>query len=58
MIRAKCKYYEDGEKPTKYFCSLEKRNYTSKIIRKLSINDNVNCYSRTGSNTVPSKAFL
>ena len=37
MIRAKAKYYEEGEKPTKYFLNLEKKNDVSKLITRLSV---------------------
>lgn len=32
MVRARIRWAEEGEKPTKYFCSLESRNYVNKII--------------------------
>ena len=32
MIRSKAQNIDQGEKPTKYFCGLEKHNYTSKVI--------------------------
>ena len=32
----KAKWVDEGEKPSKYFCSLEKRNYVSKTVSKLS----------------------
>ena len=35
MMRAKVKWIEEGEKPTKYFCSLEKRNYVNKTIYRI-----------------------
>ena len=35
MIRSKAQYIDQGEKPTKYFCGLEKHNYVSKIIGQL-----------------------
>ena len=35
MIRAKITWAEEGEKPTRYFCSLESRNYVNKTIIKL-----------------------
>ena len=35
MIRSRVNWIENGEKPTNYFCSLEKRNYTTKIIPKI-----------------------
>ena len=31
MFRSKVKWVEQGEKPTKYFFNLEKRNYEGKI---------------------------
>ena len=36
IIRARTRWIENGEKPTKYFCALEKRNYTNKNIYKLT----------------------
>lgn len=30
LLRANCKWIENGEKPTKYFLTLEKRNYVNK----------------------------
>ena len=39
MLRAKSRYYEEGEKPTKYFCNLERRNYISKAINRLIVDD-------------------
>jgi hypothetical protein len=38
MLRSKATWVEMGEKPTKYFCSLEKKNYVNKLITKLNIN--------------------
>ena len=35
LLRAKANWVEKGEKPTKYFLSLEKRNYVNKNITKL-----------------------
>ena len=35
IIRSRVKWAEEGEKPTKYFCSLESRNYVNKIIPKV-----------------------
>jgi exonuclease III len=39
MIRSRANWIEYGEKPTKYFCALEKRNYISKCIPKLVTSD-------------------
>lgn len=36
MIRSKARWVEHGEKPTKYFCILEKRNYVNKTITRLT----------------------
>ena len=35
MIRSRAQYIDQSEKPTKYFCALEKHNYVSKIICNL-----------------------
>ena len=35
-MRTKAKWIEEGEKPTKYFLSLEKRNYINKTVYKLN----------------------
>ena len=35
LIRPRVKWVEQGEKPTKYFCNLENRNFTSKIIPRV-----------------------
>lgn len=35
MLRSRSRYEDLGEKPTRYFFNLEKRNYTSKVIHKL-----------------------
>ena len=37
ILRAKARWHEQGEKSTKYFMNLEKRNYTKKYIKKLHI---------------------
>ena len=38
VLRSKVQYYEEGEKATKFFCNLEKRNYINKVITKLNVN--------------------
>ena len=35
ILRSKAKWSEEGEKSTKYFINLEKRNYNQKCIKKL-----------------------
>ena len=44
ITRAKAKWYCEGEKCTRYFCNLEKRHYTEKIIPKLIIGNNKEIY--------------
>ena len=39
ILRSKAQYIDEGEKPTKYFCGLEKHNYISKIICKIEKED-------------------
>lgn len=46
----KARWHEEGEKSTKYFLNLEKRNYVNKTISKLNIDDYVE--------TVPKKILL
>ena len=38
IIRARARWHERGEKSTKYFLNLEKRNHVKKHMRKLNIN--------------------
>jgi len=39
LIRSRANIIENDEKPSKYFCNLEKNNYTSKIIPKIEKDD-------------------
>ena len=41
MLRARVKHYELGEKPTKYFFELEKRNGMAKTISQLIVDDKI-----------------
>ena len=41
IIRARARWYEHGEKSTKYFLNLEKRNHIKKHMRKLKINGSI-----------------
>ena len=41
ILRSKVRWHEDGERNTKYFYALEKRNYTNKVITRLKIAENV-----------------
>lgn len=34
MIRSRALWLEEGEKPSKYFCNLESRNFLNKTIKK------------------------
>ena len=35
MFRSKWRWVEQGERPTKYFFNLERRNYNKKVISEL-----------------------
>ena len=35
MFRSKCRWLEKGERPTKYFFNLEKRNHNKKTVTEL-----------------------
>ena len=39
MIRSRIKWLHSGEKPSKYFCSLEKKNFLDKVIRKIELDN-------------------
>jgi len=39
MFRAKCRWIEKDERPTKYFFNLEKSNYSKKTISELRLPD-------------------
>ena len=39
IIRSRARWIEHGEKPSRYFCSLEKRNYNSRVIKALEVNN-------------------
>ena len=39
IFRSKCRWIEMGERPTKYFFNLEKRNYIKKTITELRMDD-------------------
>ena len=39
ILRSKIQWIEEGEKPTKYFCGLESKNFTNKIIPKVQLDD-------------------
>ena len=45
-IRSRANWLKDGEKAPKFFCNLEKHNYTEKIIKKLKDNDGNNIYNQ------------
>lgn len=38
-LRSRTKWVLEGEKPTKYFCNLENRNFTCKLIEKIETNN-------------------
>ena len=49
LVRSRAQWVDEGEKSTKYFCELESKNYTSKIIPKVEKdNGEINCYRSEG----------
>ena len=47
VLKSKARWVEDGEKPTKYFCTLESRNYTNKTIQNIELTDGSMTYEQT-----------
>ena len=45
IFRSKCRWVEKGERPTKYFFNLEKRNHNKKTITELRIEDDSITYN-------------
>ena len=41
LIRSRATWVKEGEKPSKYFCNLENRNYVSKSVRSLIVDGTV-----------------
>jgi hypothetical protein len=41
IMRTKAKWSVDGERSTKYFCNLEKRHFTEKVISKLILDNGI-----------------
>ena len=41
MVRSRAKWIDEGEKPTNYFCGLESKHFTSKIIPKVEKKDGI-----------------
>ena len=39
MLRSRCRYQDLGEKPSKYFLNLENRQYTNKVMNKITEED-------------------
>ena len=45
IVRSRLRWAEEGEKPTKYFCCLESKNYVTKTIPKI-IQENGNIINK------------
>ena len=41
IFRSKVQYFEEGEKASKYYLNLEKRNYNKKVINRLRVGDKI-----------------
>ena len=48
MIRSRIQWIQQGEKPSKYFCNLEKRNFISKQMNYLEKNDGELIFDNNG----------
>ena len=46
-VRSRARWVEEGEKPSHYFCTLESRNFTNKIIPRLECNDGTVIYEQS-----------
>lgn len=46
FIRSRAKWVDEGEKPTKYFCHLESRNFLNKIIKKVVVSEEKTLYNQ------------
>ena len=46
MVRSKAQWVEEGEKPTRYFCNLESRNYLNKTIKKIEVDGKGTIYEQ------------
>jgi hypothetical protein len=47
IIRSRAKWVEEGEKPSKYFCSLESRNFLNKTIKKVEVEEDKVIYDQS-----------
>ena len=43
QVRSRVQWLKEGEKPSKYFCSLEHQNYIEKTIKQLILKDGSIC---------------
>ena len=44
IFRSKCRWVEKGERPTKYFLNLERRNYNKKTMSELRMENEIEKY--------------
>ena len=47
VIRSRAQWVEEGEKPTKYFCNLETRNFLNKTVKKVELGNGTIRNTRT-----------
>ena len=57
FIRSRAKWTSEGEKPSKYFCALESRNFISKIIPRLELDNGELIYEQSQILTETSKFY-
>ena len=46
IIRSRARWVEDGEKPTKYFCNVEARNFINKTIKRVELEGGNKVYNQ------------
>ena len=56
MVRSRVKWLQDGERASRYFCNLEKRNYTSRSMSFIEARDSQTVFSQKDL-LVETKAF-
>lgn len=46
LIRSRTRWVEEGEKPNKYFCNLESRNFINKTIKRVDVGNDMIIYDQ------------
>ena len=46
MVQSRVQWLQEGEKPSKFFCSLENKNYIEKTIKQIQISNGLIVYDQ------------